>query len=439
MNRPWLTAPIFLLSALSGCATAPLTSATPLPANAIVDRSGLETFGRIVGDARTVVYGEDSHGMQQIHEMVPELFRYLVEEKGFRVFVFEVQWGVTEGLSDFMASDRTELGPQESYWLNGAFASKPIAEMLVWIREWNRRYPKDQIQIAGYQPEQPVTDFAALRAFLDQSRLANWEELLKNVAACRAGDTTHYKTELDFITANSKFNRAGKPAFSPAERQACVEGLSALGRSMESLPSSSAKKRAELHLFSLISYFENQRKLIDTYFADPDASVAVQRQWSADAYGRGDAARYHVYRELQRERFPQAKVFHWMHNWHAFRRASETDGLDGPGGAGIPAGTKSFGQILAEKEGARLRTFATIVPCSDKCTEPAGSGEPLFAQILGNRVTVLSTRDQSYRESLALDKPKSNWANQHRFGFANVVLSRQADGIIYLPKADTVR
>ena len=151
------------LVGLAACAgsVAPEISSAPVPPAA---SQPLDRFGAIVGDASTVVYGEDSHGMQSIHEFVPQAFEYLVEKKGFRVFVFEVQWGVTEGLADFMASDRTELGSEESYWLNGAFASKPIAGMLVWIRDWNRRHPNDQIQIVGYQPEQPVTDFKAVFA-----------------------------------------------------------------------------------------------------------------------------------------------------------------------------------------------------------------------------------------------------------------------------------
>jgi len=442
--RTILTASTLAIAAPLTSACAAQTAAAPAPAAAAspairpLDPAALKAFDTLVGDARTVVYGEDSHGMQRIHEVVPQLFRHLVEAKGFRVFVFEAQWALTDGLADFMASDRTELGPQESYWLNGAFASKPIAGMLVWIRDWNRRHPNDRIQLVGYQPEQPVTDFRAAFAHLDRYAAGQVALLRAAVAPCRAADTARFKTELEFITANGKYMREGKPAFSKAEREACIAGLKTLEAAVASAGPASAERRlAKLHVFSLISYYGIQRKLIDTYMADPEASVDVQRQWSADAYGNGDAARYVVYRDLQAMRFPRAKVFHWMHNWHAFRLASETDGLDGPGGAGIPKGTRSFGERLAADERGAARTIGTIVPCgADGCKdkEPDNSLEPAFATAFGDSEVVISTRDPRYVGPLQMDKPKAMLANQHRFGFRDVVLARQVDGVLYIPR-----
>jgi erythromycin esterase-like protein len=442
MKLAKLLGPTAGLAAMAIATTSSAAAAASVPV-APANAAHMADFGTIVGNARTVIYGEDSHGMQRIHELVPDLFRTLVEKNGHRVFVFEVQWGVTEGLADFMASDRTELGTQENYWLNGAFASKPVAAMLVWIRDWNRRHPADQIQIAGYQPEQPVTDFRVLLAHVDMRLPDQAPKLRAGIADCRAADSGTYKTELDFIMANAKFMREGKPAFTATQRESCLSGLKAIDEALAAAGNDKSVegRMARLHSFSLTSYFSTQRKLIDTYMENPDAPVAVQRAWSADVYGRGDGARYVIYKELKDLRFPHAKVFHWMHNWHAFRHASEVDGLDGPGGAGIPRGTKSFGERLAADEKSKLRVFATVVPCGTSCKdkEPENSSEPLFAQVFGDKVTVIYSRNPAYTDRLALDQPRALWANQHRFGFRDVVLARQADGIFYLPKSDPVR
>lgn len=441
MMKPYQKLALFTFG-LACCGLAPPIQAAPKQnATQVLDQAQLQQLGNLVGDARTISYGEESHGMQTIHEMVPQMFKYMVEKKGFRVFVFEVQWGMTEGLSDFMASDRSELGAEESYWLNGAFASTPIAHMLDWIRDWNRKHPRDQIQIAGYQPEQPVTDFREIFKYLETAYPQQVAKLKNDVAICRASDTQVFKTELDFILANSKLNGQGKPAFTPEESAKCLAGIDNIGKVLGPVGRSGdrALRFARLHQFSVASYFSNQRKLIDNFMANPDASVALQREWSADAYGRGDAARLVIYNELKALRFPKAKVFHWMHNWHAFRKASETDGIDGPGGAGIPQGTQSFGERLSKQEGKNLRVIATLVPCGTTCTEPPNSVEARFANAFGKTTKVVSFKRNPVSKDLGIDQAGSMWANQHRFGFGNVVLSHQADGVIYLPASQKVK
>ncbi len=141
------------------------TASTVPQEESLIDKA---VINQIVGDSSTVIFGEDSHGMYKVHQLVPQMFQHLVEDKGFRVFVFESFWGLTEGFEDFMNSDRTEFNSMESYWLNGTSSSKPIEGMLVWIRDWNRKNPEDQIQLMGYQPENPVYDFTELLAYTDK-------------------------------------------------------------------------------------------------------------------------------------------------------------------------------------------------------------------------------------------------------------------------------
>ncbi len=450
-----------LMAAFAGCATAaepqqPVSSGTtalpPLP-----------NLMDIVGDADTVIFGEDSHGLAVIHQVVPAIFRQLVEQGGFRVFVFESKWGLSEGLADFMNSDRTELNAVDSYWLNGAFASQPIADMLVWIRNWNRAHPDDPIIIAGNISEQPVRDFRALFAYLQTTAPGEVGRLRVAAAPCRAADAATYPTDLDFMMANGRLARERRPSYTDAERAACLSGLdeieAVLNRSDRNRATEPERGRARLHVASLRTYISLLLRSVDTAITHPDMPLEAQVRLQSEMYTGGDETRFRNYQALRRLDFPGRKVFLWMHNWHAFRHASETgedigtfvaglDGLDGPVSLGTfnnPRGTISVGERLARSEGRRAVTIGNIVPCGTTCQEPADSIEPAFARRFGNRIELVDLRS-GRNADLPVDRPVTLSANPHGRltnvvlrRQTNVVLRRQLDAILYVPPSTVDR
>jgi erythromycin esterase-like protein len=186
----------------------------------------LTQLDKIVGNKKFVNLGEDSHFMTEVHKFVGQAFPYLVEKKGFRVFVFESAWGVDDAFRNFMNSDRTTVTGEEGFFLN-AFNSKETIKMLIWIREWNRKHPNDKIQIAGYQPEQPVTDFRNLFEFVGKSEKFAASDLKKKADICRAG-TGQFKTDIEFIIDTSQRRRKNQPTYSAEERAACNQAIDAI-------------------------------------------------------------------------------------------------------------------------------------------------------------------------------------------------------------------
>jgi erythromycin esterase-like protein len=379
--------------------------------------------------------------MQAVHEMVPRVFRHLVEEKGFRVFVFEVQWEVATGLGEFLASDRTTLNGSDSYWLNGAFASQPIADMLVWIRIWNNEHPDDPINVAGYQPENPVSDMRGLLPYIARVAGKDAERLTAGIAACRAQDKA-YVTDLDFVIAQGQRSRQGLPNYTEEERASCLDGLNTIRHYLDENSARIAgsvkpeeRILADVRLISLTAYVGVIRQAIDVWSIASDADPKVQSMLQGVVYGQGDEARFEIYRRLRDLRFPNEKVFHWMHNWHAFRAASATGNL--PGEIGIPRSTVSIGQRIAAEPGRDVRILLNVVPCGETCQEPKGSLEADIAKVLGNEAALVS---------LAPDGPLGDisrrsgelYANHHKMGFAGVVLRDQADGLLYLPQSERV-
>jgi len=408
----------------------------PGPVTAAVDLAALD---QVVGDARVVVFGEDSHFMAAIHNAVPQMFEHLAEKKHFRVFVFEAQWGLQEAFRDFMASDRTVLTPRESFFLDGAFESPDIIKMLVWIREFNRAHPADPILITGFQPEQPVTDFRDLWAYVAKAAPRDLTALRASTALCRAGDAK-YLTDSDFIGEAGKRVRSGKPSYTDEERAGCLAALDRLDAYLDGHRTAlvarapeGEREVARLHIHSLATYVGNLTVFMDHSHLLPDAPLAEKVQWEHDAYQAGDARRFEIFNKLRDVKYGDRKVFFWMHDWHAARHASELQLLD-PHTVGIPRGTVSVGERLAGEYGPKLVTIGTFVPCDAACTEPPNSLEPAFARLFGDKTAILDLHHPSAAErGLPLHTPGQFLANYHKEGFSNFVVDRQFDALFYVP------
>jgi erythromycin esterase-like protein len=434
-----------MLASTAAAQTPPQDRAAKHPglASVEVDLKGID---RIVGDHQVLVFGEDSHEMAAEHDAVRQIFEHLAATKGFRLLVFEAQWGLEDKLSDFMASDRTRLNDEERFFLDGAFASSSTAELLVWIRDFNRAHPNDRIRIAGFQPEQPVTDFQAVWAFLAKTSPDSLQRLQAAAAPCRAGDPK-LKLDMDFMSEGFKRQKQKLPVFTAEERQACLAALAGIKADLEGRRAALAARSSQaevdeaiLHLDSFRYYADGIRKVADQIVTHPEAPLAQQAIWQHDAYQTGDSARMEVFRVLLKTRYAGRKMMFWMHDWHAAKHGSEL-GLISPDSPGIPAGTTTIGERLASYFGPRLVAIDSIVPCGKTCAEPADSVEPAFADFFKDRSAVVDLRRPTPAEkaALPLSRKGSVFANFHGFGGGGMVLDRQYDGVLYIPSSTTTR
>jgi len=101
-------------------------------------QADLEPFRKIVGSARVVAVGEAFHGTAEGMAFRNRLFRYLVENLGFRVIAIES--GITEGrvVHDYVAGAPGDIGTVMQQGISWGFDRFPQNEELVkWMREWN--------------------------------------------------------------------------------------------------------------------------------------------------------------------------------------------------------------------------------------------------------------------------------------------------------------
>lgn len=408
--------------------------------------ASIDDLDAIVGSARYVNVGEDSHFMVGVHEFVARSFKHLAEKKGFRVFVFESAWGIEDTLADFMNSDRTTVNGEEGFFLN-AFNSKSTVEMLIWIREWNRKNPGDKIRIAGYQPEQPVTDFNKLWEFAGKSDKFVSAGLKEKAVVCRTG-TGEYKTNIEFIISTSKLRRSGKPSYTTEDRAGCNQAIDAIETFIAQNKKELVKKNSKSAYLEAGAHIKSLRTFLNTLSAFGDAAVLNKNMsreemagWQKRGYQEGDKTRFEIFQILEKTRYAKKKIYFWMHNWHAMKHSDEIEafGRD-ESDASMPSGTISIGTRMAQAYGKKLVTIGNIVMkanCKNPiCTPPpvrADSLETKFADFFGKGEAFVDLRKpRPDEQKLPLSTLGSLYADINQGTFVKVSLSRQFDAIYYL-------
>ncbi|BFO19151.1 hypothetical protein SHKM778_55390 [Streptomyces sp. KM77-8] len=112
----------------------------------------LDALGRMVGDAEVVGLGEATHGSRDFFRMKHRVFRYLVEEKGFRAFSLELPWSSGLRLNEYVLYGKGDLDRiareefQGSYriWNNADYLN-----LIRWMRAYNRHHPTGPVRFAG--------------------------------------------------------------------------------------------------------------------------------------------------------------------------------------------------------------------------------------------------------------------------------------------------
>lgn len=396
---------------------------------------------RIVGDSSLVIFGEPSHGLTAVHCLNAETFRHLVETKGFRVIVFESAWEMDEGYRDFMQSDRKELTGEESFLLN-AFNSPPTLDLLYYIREYNRKNPKDPIYVAGFQPEQPVTDAHAISAYASRAAEFPSFDLHAKTATCKAW-SDEFSDDIAFIGFSGTRRRKEKlPTYTDQERKQCLDGLSAVEQFLEKNKKDLTDKtsvaqfqEAILHLKSLRNYVGVLSVVLDSSVTHPKMTPEEALKQGHDTYEQGDAARFEVFQTLRQTRYQNKKIFLWMHDWHAARHSDEIEYPEN-----IPMGTVSVGTRLAKEYGHDLVVIGGIVGCPT-CKEgvPTDAIEKKFSDMFGNKTVLVDLRNPTpAEEKLPLHSAGSLWDQLYKDRLVKIVLRDQFDAIYYLPESKTV-
>ena len=101
------------------------------------DYDDLSFIGDIIGDATVVAFGENAHYLHEWNRFRARLFKYLVHEHGFSVFILES--GLVEGrhIHDYVDGKDVPWERVVGSVTNGWGVWAELQELIVWMREYN--------------------------------------------------------------------------------------------------------------------------------------------------------------------------------------------------------------------------------------------------------------------------------------------------------------
>lgn len=398
---------------------------------------------RAIGDAPVVALGEPSHFLKGIHEFNVEMFKYLVENKGFRVFCFESFWQMEFLLQDFLNSDREDLNNLEKFYMN-AFSSKESVELLRYIRQYNRTHPDDPLAVIGYQPEQPVSDTRAILDYLQNTDI-NWPAEIEALLNQTPTVTEDLQTDLDAVVFTSQRRKEGLPGAKEEEYEAVIGATDLLYQFLEENKTDLSQKLGEQEYtllwqrtISLNAYGKYWMKELNKAF-DPESTPEELENVTRAIYQKGDSIRAEIFLSTMNTRYKNKKAMIWMHNWHAAKRAELTGG--DPQNGHPPFGTRSFGTQMREKIGSDYVVIASVVACPDCTYDRSLALEERFFEKFGQDTIMINLHNipESCRD-LPLDQGGTFWMQAGSSNFENVNPSLQFDALLYLPKSElTIR
>lgn len=128
----------------------------------------LVAMGKMIGDAKVVALGENSHGSAPIYKMKLRIVKYLVEELGFSVFALESPAIEANYINKYVVQGE---GTLEGVIKNLAYKSWQTQEMLEiieWLKEYNES-GKIKVEFRGFDMQNGFLAMKYLTEFAQQS------------------------------------------------------------------------------------------------------------------------------------------------------------------------------------------------------------------------------------------------------------------------------
>ncbi len=243
----------------------------------------LAALDKIVGKAELVALGESVHTVGGYYQAKFRIFKYLVEELGFRAFGFESPWIAAESAAAYV-QDCQGSARNAIQGLFGVWESHSVRDLVQWMCEWNMDHPDDRVHFYGFDIQQGG-DVFRLRSRLVEFGLEENDPRLADLSSClRNRSQREHDTCLDTLDEIDDY-------------------LDRNARGIVRRTSEEALAWARLHAVVVRSYED--------------------KLWYGDGnrdFNRGFAARdagmAYVAAEIRRLRFPEARTALWAHNGH---------------------------------------------------------------------------------------------------------------------------
>lgn len=135
--------------------------------------------------------GEATHGNKEWNELRLDVFRYLVETHGFRVFALEADFGNCQAVNAVLQSGEGDMDGLASLIGMWPYRNEEVAALLAWIQQFNTdATDEDRIQFYGVDMQSIDSSKQALLSYIRQVDPAQADAYEASLAALR--DETRY-------------------------------------------------------------------------------------------------------------------------------------------------------------------------------------------------------------------------------------------------------
>jgi erythromycin esterase len=144
-------------------------------AEPIKDDNDLSFLKEMVGHAKIVSLGEDTHGTHEFFTMKHRIVKYLVEKMGFTVFAIEANMPEARRVNDYVLHG---IGnPKDAlaglyFW---TWNTQEVLDMLEWMHQYNAS-KKGRIEFWGFDMQTPNVAISNTLSFLQKYDPAYYEE-----------------------------------------------------------------------------------------------------------------------------------------------------------------------------------------------------------------------------------------------------------------------
>lgn len=192
----------------------------------------LKPFGDMVSSAKVVGLGESVHTSGGYYQAKERLIRYLVEEKGFRVFGMETPWVNAFSTSAYVQSCEGDAATATKgvFRVFGDIATK---DLFSWLCKFNRSHPQDPVVFFGYDIQE-VETFTLILQALKEFSLDDSNKLETSLRQCAGFG---YESTAKFWDSDSaKAIMSGKSPIPSDQTKICTSVLADIGRLAARLP-----------------------------------------------------------------------------------------------------------------------------------------------------------------------------------------------------------
>ena len=250
----------------------------------------IEFLREMVGDARIVALGENTHGTRDFFEMKFRILRFLVEEMGFNTFAMESSWPEARLADRYVRAGEGDSAQALSALVFLVWRTETVLAMLEWMREHNER--GGDLAFHGFDMQFPGLALHNVLEYLgevDPVHAAEVEALVEclNRYANRIDSfprwpEERYRDQTDAYRAEcgASLEAASELLLANRERYEAVTGEDGFEVALQSL-----RVAIQFHLFR-------------TGEQDRDMSMAENTEWIAERVG------------------PEGRMVLWAHNYH---------------------------------------------------------------------------------------------------------------------------